>query len=52
MNELPRSAAPSVSGRVERKAQAVGWARWLPGLQTLRHYEIAWLRHDVVAGLV
>jgi high affinity sulfate transporter 1 len=26
--------------------------RWLPGLQTLRHYEIAWLRHDVVAGLV
>ncbi len=26
--------------------------RWLPGLYTLRHYEIAWLRHDVVAGLV
>ena len=26
--------------------------RWLPGLHTLRHYEIAWLRHDVVAGLV
>jgi high affinity sulfate transporter 1 len=26
--------------------------RWLPGLQTLRHYEAAWLRHDIVAGLV
>ena len=52
MSEAPRPAAPLVSGRVERKAQAVGWARWLPGLQTLRHYEIAWLRHDVVAGLV
>ncbi|MGA7936184.1 MAG: sulfate permease [Kovacikia sp.] len=26
--------------------------RWLPGLHTLRHYEISWIRHDVVAGLV
>jgi high affinity sulfate transporter 1 len=29
-----------------------GWTRWLPGLQTLRRYEAAWLRHDLVAGLV
>ena len=29
-----------------------GWNRWLPGLDTLRHYELSWLRHDVVAGLV
>ena len=29
-----------------------GWARWLPGVYTLRHYQIAWLRHDIVAGLV
>jgi high affinity sulfate transporter 1 len=28
------------------------WQRWLPGLQTLRGYEVAWLRHDIVAGLV
>ena len=28
-----------------------GWMRWLPGLHALRHYELAWLRHDVVAGL-
>jgi high affinity sulfate transporter 1 len=26
--------------------------RWLPGLQTLRSYEAAWLRNDVAAGLV
>lgn len=24
---------------------------WLPGLQTLRHYQRDWLHHDVVAGL-
>jgi len=28
------------------------WMRWLPGLDTLRRYEAAWLRHDIVAGLV
>jgi MFS superfamily sulfate permease-like transporter len=28
------------------------WVGWLPGLQTLRSYEWAWLRHDIVAGLV
>ena len=26
--------------------------RWLPGLDLLRNYDPAWLRHDVVAGLV
>src|SRR5262249_467671 len=25
---------------------------WLPGLDTLRRYELIWLPHDVVAGLV
>jgi len=25
--------------------------RWLPGLHTLRNYEPAWLRNDIVAGL-
>jgi len=29
-----------------------GWIRWLPGLNTLRRYDSAWLRHDLVAGLV
>ncbi len=25
---------------------------WLPGLTVLRHYDVAWLRYDIVAGLV
>jgi high affinity sulfate transporter 1 len=28
------------------------WIRWLPGLDTLRRYESAWLPHDIFAGLV
>src|ERR1700744_2024735 len=40
-------------GRVIRPLREQGgWLRWLPGLQTLRHYKIGWLRHDIVAGLV
>jgi high affinity sulfate transporter 1 len=26
--------------------------QWVPGLETLRHYQSSWLRHDIVAGLV
>ncbi len=29
-----------------------GLARWMPGLATLREYKLAWLRHDIVAGIV
>ena len=29
-----------------------GWTRWMPGLRTLEHYQLAWLPHDIVAGLV
>jgi high affinity sulfate transporter 1 len=28
------------------------WMRWLPGIDTLRRYQAAWLRHDIFAGLV
>jgi high affinity sulfate transporter 1 len=28
------------------------WLRWLPGVTAVRTYEMAWLRHDIVAGLV
>src|SRR6478735_212883 len=28
------------------------WISWLPGLQTLRRYEAAWLPYDLMAGLV
>ena len=45
---------PPEPGRIARPHKDVhltGWLRWLPGLHTLRHYEAAWLRHDVLAGL-
>ncbi len=29
-----------------------GWIRWLPGLLTLRQYQLPWLAHDIVAGIV
>ena len=41
------------SGRIERysaQTQGGGLARWLPGLRTLRQYELVWLRNDVVDG--
>src|SRR5580700_11745714 len=28
------------------------WIRWLPGLVTLRQYQVAWLPRDVTAGIV
>ncbi|MFJ4053252.1 SulP family inorganic anion transporter [Pseudomonas sp. NPDC089743] len=28
------------------------WQRWLPGLATLVHYQLAWLPKDIAAGLV
>ena len=32
--------------------KSFGWTRWLPGLLTLRQYQVSWLPHDVVAGVV
>jgi MFS superfamily sulfate permease-like transporter len=29
-----------------------GWIRWLPGLLTLRRYQVTLLARDVVAGIV
>src|SRR5499425_3064424 len=39
---------------VRHAAQTIraGWIRWLPGLDMLRRYELPWLLHDLVAGLV
>ena len=54
MNDLSSSSLQQQAGlpRPPKAADRVGWLRWLPGLQTLRRYEVAWLRHDIVAGLV
>jgi len=37
------------SGSVSRPG---GWSRWLPGLRTLKSYDRAWLRQDLLAGIV
>lgn len=55
MSDLTPPSAPLEPARVlraGRAGQAAGWMRWLPGMLVMRHYEIAWLRHDLVAGLV
>jgi len=44
--------APNEPGRLARPAAVTGWQRWLPGLQTLRRYQPAWLINDLSAGLV
>lgn len=46
-----QAPAPGRLAHPGRVGPQSGLMRWLPGLHTLRHYELAWLRHDVVAGL-
>lgn len=47
-------ASPSLPepGRIARRDEQTGWRRWLPGLGMLREYQWAWLRYDIMAGLV
>ena len=55
MSDSPPTTPQLGPGRIAPRQIASdqgGWTRWLPGLQTLRRYEAAWLRHDIVAGLV
>jgi len=55
MNTSATSSPRTEPGRIARPQRAVDqtpWMRWLPGLRTLRQYEAAWLRHDILAGLV
>ena len=55
MSDSVSSSPRPEPGRIARRSKAAdqtGWSRWLPGLRTLREYQVAWLRHDIVAGLV
>ena len=47
----PTPLNPAAQPRVNKCVPSLGWRRWLPGLTALRHYRLAWLRHDIVAGL-
>src|SRR6478735_2979344 len=42
----------TASGEGSKMAEAGTWDRWLPGLRMLRTYELAWLRSDLLAGVV
>jgi high affinity sulfate transporter 1 len=45
--QVSAGASPLVMPMTRRN-----WLDWLPGIQTLRGYELGWLRNDVVAGIV
>ncbi len=54
MDDSTLPPASQKTGRIARPLLAkdqTGWLRWLPGLHVLRHYELAWLPHDMMAGL-
>src|SRR5512139_3023950 len=54
-DQSSRTDTPAQSGQRLRwsgHAQVTGWMRWLPGLTVVRQYQSAWLRHDILAGLV
>ena len=36
----------------DSSAPARTWTEWLPGIQMLREYRLAWLRNDLMAGIV
>ena len=46
---MPRT--PAADPRMKRSTPSVGWRRWVPGLAAIGQYRLAWLRHDIVAGL-
>lgn len=55
MGNSVSASPPPEPGSIVRPRSAAdrgGWMRWLPGLRTLRRYELAWLHQDIVAGLV
>jgi MFS superfamily sulfate permease-like transporter len=54
MNSETPSLPQPEPGRLARPltSDTSGWKRWLPGLQTLRRYDLTWLPSDLVAGLV
>jgi high affinity sulfate transporter 1 len=55
MSHSDASSSDPEPGRIARRdagGDQSGWGRWFPGLRTLRGYHMAWLRHDLVAGLV
>jgi high affinity sulfate transporter 1 len=51
MDPIPSPPEPGRLAR-PRPGDQRGIARWLPGVMVFRQYQLAWLRDDLVAGLV
>lgn len=52
-SNIPESPGrPGSAPALNPPAAAGGWRRWLPGIDTLTHYQAGWLRDDLIAGLV
>lgn len=47
----PAPLDPSANPRIKRSKTPTGWRKWVPGLSAIGQYRIAWLRHDIGAGL-
>ena len=47
----PAPPIPTPNPRIKPSKTSIGWRRWVPGLSGIRQYKIAWLRHDIGAGL-
>jgi len=47
----PTPLALSPHPPIKRSKTPAGWRRWVPGLAAIGDYRIAWLRHDIGAGL-
>src|ERR1700750_2774065 len=45
-------ASIQAGSNLYKRSQEHGWQRWLPGVGMLRRYHLAWLGHDIVAGVV
>jgi MFS superfamily sulfate permease-like transporter len=52
MAECDGAGRRNVSSFSSSDAKETSRLRWLPGLAALRSYESAWLKHDLVAGIV
>src|SRR5580704_7430774 len=51
----PRQSRPTLCARLTSPSlvwEMKHWIHRLPGLDTLRRYEAAWLPHDIFAGIV
>lgn len=49
---MPPAPASKPHTPLPATSQQRGWLRWLPGLQLLKDYRLAWLPKDIAAGLV